>query len=137
MASGWLFDRWEQLSARDYPRRNEHGKPTYGCRWCGKQREYDPDYWIIGSFCSFSCQAAHGYYMFVCFSVMFGGFTVVLLNAFVIYGDILHSAYIIMPIIFSLLTLWSIFGVFYGRRMRRVSLRQSQVKQRYNPRIRA
>jgi hypothetical protein len=125
------------LSARDYPRKNEYGQPTYGCRWCGEQREYDPDYWIIGSFCSFSCHAAHGFYLYGFMSIMFTFFTFMTLDLVLRYWSLIHGGVIFLTIVFGLISVGSLYGVTIGRKVRKETPRHLRTRERYDPKIRA
>ena len=127
---------WEQLSRR-YPRKGEFGQPTYRCRWCGIEVDHSPDVFLIGNFCSFSCHAAHGANLYVCLSIMFASFAILTLDAVLTYGLMMNSLVIILPVSFGLLTVWSLAGVFYGKKLRKETPRQYLHREKYDSRIRA
>ncbi|MGY5859199.1 MAG: hypothetical protein RTU63_07510 [Candidatus Thorarchaeota archaeon] len=125
------------MSTHRHPRKGEFGQPSFKCRYCGKEREYDPDYWLIGSFCSFSCHAAHGLYVYACFSIMFTNITFLTLILVLRYSLALTFGPAILTIVFALLTVLSLAGVAIGHRVRKETPRQYQHRESYDPKIRA
>ena len=136
MVSWQGLNRWEQLS-RQYPRKGEYGPPTYRCRWCGLEVDHSPDIYLIGNFCSFSCHAGHGLYVYACLSIISAFFTLLTLDYVITYWSMLHSYAIVAPILFGLFTVWAVAGVIYGRRLRKATPRQYRHRESYDPRIRA
>ncbi|TFG31968.1 hypothetical protein EU528_04665 [Candidatus Thorarchaeota archaeon] len=70
------------MSEQRYPRRGECGIPTFGCRWCGKQREYDAQWYLIRNYCSISCLSAHMFYGLIFVNVIFGYLFWIILDLF-------------------------------------------------------